>query len=113
MSELRETRLEKARTLADLGQGPYGLRYEPTHRTAALQQAHADLANGQERDVVVAVAGRVMTRRVMGKLAFFTLADETGPIQLYPRKPRWRRPLLIRPLPAPSPTSRPWWMRAI
>ena len=32
--------------------------------------------------VAVAVAGRVMTRRVMGKLAFFTLADETGPIQL-------------------------------
>ena len=86
MSELRETRLEKARTLAELGQGPYGLRFEPTHRTAALQQAHADLPNGEERDVAVAVAGRVMTRRVMGKLAFFTLADETGPIQLYLEK---------------------------
>ena len=86
MSELRETRLEKARTLAALGQGPYGLRFEPTHRTAALQQAHADLPNGQERDVAVAVAGRVMTRRVMGKLAFFTLADETGPIQLFIEK---------------------------
>jgi len=86
LSELRETRLEKARTLAELGQGPYGLRFEPTHRTAALQQAHADLPNGEERDVAVAVAGRVMTRRVMGKLAFFTLADETGPIQLYLEK---------------------------
>jgi lysyl-tRNA synthetase class 2 len=86
LSELRETRLEKARTLAALGQGPYGLRFEPTHRTAALQQAHADLPNGQERDVAVAVAGRVMTRRVMGKLAFFTLADETGPIQLFIEK---------------------------
>ncbi|MCP9817610.1 lysine--tRNA ligase [Synechococcus sp. GreenBA-s] len=86
MSELRETRLEKARTLAALGQGPYALRFEPTHRTAALQQAHADLPNGQERDVAVAVAGRVMTRRVMGKLAFFTLADETGPIQLFIEK---------------------------
>jgi lysyl-tRNA synthetase class 2 len=83
LSELRETRLEKARTLAELGQGPYALRFEPTHRTAALQQAHADLAKGEERDVAVAVAGRVMTRRVMGKLAFFTLADETGPIQLF------------------------------
>ena len=83
LSELRETRLEKAAALAALGQGPYGLRFEPTHRTAALQQAHADLANGEERDLVVAVAGRVMTRRVMGKLAFFTLADETGPIQLF------------------------------
>ena len=34
----------------------------------------------------VAVAGRVMTRRVMGKLAFFTLADETGTIQLFLEK---------------------------
>jgi len=83
LSELRETRLEKGKALAALGQGPYGLRFEPSHRTAELQEAHADLAKGEERDVAVAVAGRVMTRRVMGKLAFFTLADESGPIQLY------------------------------
>jgi len=83
LSELRETRLEKGKALAALGQGPYGLRFEPSHRTAELQEAHADLAKGEERNVAVAVAGRVMTRRVMGKLAFFTLADESGPIQLY------------------------------
>jgi lysyl-tRNA synthetase class 2 len=86
LSELRDTRLEKGKALAELGQGPYALRFEPSHRTADLQDAHADLANGQERDVAVAVAGRVMTRRVMGKLAFFTLADETGPIQLFIEK---------------------------
>ena len=86
MSELRETRLEKGKALAELGQGPYALRFEPSHHTADLQEAHADLASGQERDVAVAVAGRVMTRRVMGKLAFFTLADETGPIQLFIEK---------------------------
>ena len=86
LSDLRETRLEKAAALAALGQGPYGLRFEPSHRTAALQQDHVDLANGEERQLEVAVAGRVMTRRVMGKLAFFTLADETGPIQLFIEK---------------------------
>ena len=86
LSDLRETRLEKAAALAALGQGPYGLRFEPSHRTAALQQDHADLPNGEERQLEVAVAGRVMTRRVMGKLAFFTLADETGPIQLFIEK---------------------------
>ena len=86
MSELRDTRLEKAQALQDLGQGPYALGFEPSHRMAALQEAHADLPNGEERDVCVAVAGRVMTRRVMGKLAFFTLADETGAIQLFLEK---------------------------
>ena len=86
MSELRDTRLEKAKALEELGQGPYALGFEPSHRMAALQDSHADLPNGEERDISVAVAGRVMTRRVMGKLAFFTLADETGTIQLFLEK---------------------------
>ena len=86
MSDLRDTRLEKAQALQELDQGPYALTYKPSHRMAALQQEHADLPKGEERDVTVSVAGRVMTRRVMGKLAFFTLADETGTIQLFLEK---------------------------
>lgn len=86
MSELRETRLEKAKALRELGIGPYALRFEPSHRSAILQADHADLAKGEDRLVTVSVAGRVMTRRVMGKLAFFTLADETGTIQLFLEK---------------------------
>ncbi|KEF41174.1 MAG: lysyl-tRNA synthetase [Cyanobium sp. CACIAM 14] len=86
MSDLRATRLEKARTLESLGRPPYALGFSPSHRTADLQQSHADLAKGEERAVHVAVAGRVLTRRVMGKLAFFTIADESGPIQLFIEK---------------------------
>jgi lysyl-tRNA synthetase class 2 len=86
VSELRQTRLEKARALQAHGQAPYALGYSPSHRTAELQEAHADLERGAERDVTVSVAGRIMTRRVMGKLAFFTLADESGQIQLYLEK---------------------------
>jgi len=86
VSELRDTRLEKARALKELGQGPYALTFNPSHRMAELQETHADLPKGEERDVSVSVAGRVMTRRVMGKLAFFTLADETGSIQLFLEK---------------------------
>ena len=86
MSELRDTRLEKAKTLESIGQVPYALGFAPSHRMEALQSQHADLPNGEERDVTVSVAGRVMTRRVMGKLAFFTLADQTGTIQLFLEK---------------------------
>ena len=43
MSDLRDTRLEKSRALEDLGQGPYALTFELSHRMAALQEAHADL----------------------------------------------------------------------
>lgn len=83
MSELRETRLEKVNALREQGREPYALQFDPSDRMAALQAQHADLPKGEERDQIVAVAGRVMTRRVMGKLAFFTLADETGTIQLF------------------------------
>ncbi|MFM9089512.1 MAG: lysine--tRNA ligase [Cyanobium sp.] len=86
MSELRTTRLEKARALEAHGYLPYAFSYAPSHRAADLQEVHADLPNGEERDQSVCLAGRILARRVMGKLAFFTLADESGTIQLYIEK---------------------------
>ncbi len=83
MSDLRETRLEKANALKDLGQEPYALNFQASHHASDLQIEFADLPNGVEKDVTVSVAGRVMNRRVLGKLAFFSLADETGTIQLF------------------------------
>ena len=86
MSDLREIRLDKVKTLRGLGVEPYAFRFEPSHKAALLQIDHKDLPNGEERSLQVAVAGRVMSRRVMGKLAFFNLADETGTIQLFLEK---------------------------
>jgi lysyl-tRNA synthetase class 2 len=59
---------------------PY--RVEVTDRAADLQAAHADLADGAGSGVTAAVAGRVMLLRDMGKLAFATLRDSSGSIQL-------------------------------
>ncbi len=86
MSDLRDTRIEKAKSLKGLGIEPYAVRFEPSHRTATLQKDHQDLPNGQERKIIVSVAGRISSRRVMGKLAFYTLTDETGTIQLFIEK---------------------------
>ncbi len=83
MSDLRETRLDKAKTLHSLGQGPYALRYETTHKAASLKADYEHLPNGEEIEIEVSLAGRVLSRRVMGKLAFFTLSDETEQIQLF------------------------------
>ncbi|HEV7887269.1 MAG TPA: amino acid--tRNA ligase-related protein, partial [Acidimicrobiales bacterium] len=60
---------------------PY--RYERTHTAAQLQADHADIEAGAETGVRVSVAGRLMLRRVQGKLAFGTLQDATGRIQLF------------------------------
>jgi lysyl-tRNA synthetase class 2 len=83
LSDLRATRLEKARALEAQGYPPYAFAYAPTHRAADLRRDHADLPNGAESPMAVCLAGRILTRRVMGKLAFFTLADDSGSIQLY------------------------------
>lgn len=42
--------------------------------------------NDSEEQMTVSVAGRVMTRRIMGKASFFNLQDTTGTIQVYARR---------------------------
>ncbi len=86
--EIRATRLEKVEQLKSLGINPYAYRWEITHHAAQLQEKFADLLAGEEVDLEVAIAGRIVARRVFGKLAFFALQDETGTIQLYLDKNR-------------------------
>jgi lysyl-tRNA synthetase class 2 len=49
----------------------------------ALQSTYAHLVDGEESGTVVNVAGRVMLMRTQGKLAFATLRDSSGEIQLF------------------------------
>lgn len=81
--ELRAARLQKVNELKALGLNPFAYRWETTHHAADLQEKYSDLAPGEEVDIAVSVAGRILNRRVFGKLAFFELQDETGTIQLY------------------------------
>ncbi|CAN5646799.1 lysine--tRNA ligase [soil metagenome] len=83
---IRATRLQKVEALKAAGMTPYAYSWDITHSVAALQDKFADLEAGAEADFAVSVAGRIMARRVFGKLAFFTLQDETGTIQLYLEK---------------------------
>ena len=81
--EIRAARLQKVSDLKQLGLNPYAYTWDVTHQAAALQEQFTDLPNGEEADFEVSIAGRVMARRVFGKLAFFTLQDGTGNIQLF------------------------------
>jgi len=60
---------------------PY--QFAPDSKAKDLITKHADLEAGQETDDVVTIAGRLMLRRVQGKLAFGTLDDGSGRIQLF------------------------------
>jgi lysyl-tRNA synthetase class 2 len=84
LEEIRATRLEKIEQLKQAGHNPFAYRWEVTHHAADLHAKFTDLPNGEAVDFPVSIAGRIMARRVMGKkLAFFSLQDETGTIQLY------------------------------
>jgi lysyl-tRNA synthetase class 2 len=60
---------------------PY--RYDRTAEAGSLQERYAALDAGQETEDEVAVAGRVMLNRPQGRLAFATLRDSSGQIQLF------------------------------
>lgn len=83
LDEIRATRLQKVQQLIDAGLTPFAYRWDKTHNAADLQAQYADLAPGAEVADEVAIAGRILARRVFGKLAFFNLQDESGTIQLY------------------------------
>jgi lysyl-tRNA synthetase, class II len=62
---------------------PY--RVDVTDRAADLQAAHEHLPAGEGSGKTATVAGRVMLLRDMGKMAFATLRDSSGAVQLWAR----------------------------
>jgi lysyl-tRNA synthetase class 2 len=83
LSEIREARLQKAESLVSKGFASYAESFKISHNTRFLIQKFDYLENGQEEDFSVAIAGRVLAKRIMGKIAFFTISDQEGQIQLY------------------------------
>ncbi len=83
MSEIRDSRLQKANLLVGKGFASYAESFKVSHTTKFIFEKFDYLENGQEEDFNIAIAGRVMAKRVMGKIAFFTISDQEGKIQLY------------------------------
>lgn len=89
LDEHRAMRLEKLEVLREEGVNPYAYSYERTHTAAELQGEYAGMEDGGEDDIAdVSVAGRLMAKRTMGKLAFLSLQDHTGTIQLFVEQKR-------------------------
>jgi len=83
LSEIKEARLQKANSLVSKGFASYAQSFKVSHTTKFLIQKFDYLENGQEEEFSVSLAGRVMAKRIMGKIAFFTISDQEGQIQLY------------------------------
>lgn len=80
-----EVRRAKRQALIDAGIDPYGHAFDRTADIVELEARYADLADGDTTEDEVSLAGRVMARRVQGKIAFLELMDPTGTIQLFCR----------------------------
>ncbi len=80
-----EVRRAKRAALIEAGIDPYGHAFERSDDIAHLEERYAGLEDGQTTEDEVSLAGRVMARRVQGKIAFLELMDPTGIIQLFCR----------------------------
>ncbi len=62
--------------------------FKPTHQAQLLTQQYGELSNEalEPQAVHVALAGRMMLKRVMGKASFATLQDGSGRLQLFVSK---------------------------
>lgn len=89
VSEQHEIRLEKLKELRELGYQPYPHDFEVTHKSKYILE-HPELLKEDDQDEEdaewVSIAGRIMTRRIMGKSTFFNLQDSEGEIQVYIRR---------------------------
>lgn len=82
--DLRGIRLEKLRKLQEQGKNPYvHEKYERSHKATEILEKYDDLEGK-----VVSIAGRLMSKRKMGKASFINLLDSTGNIQAYVRQDR-------------------------
>lgn len=80
-----QVRKNKRAALIAAGKNPYGHAFDYTAHASDLHARYEHLANAEETNDHVAVAGRIMTKRVQGKLSFLTLRDTTSDIQIFCR----------------------------
>ena len=81
-SEQSRIRLEKLQKLVEAGENPFELvRYDATHHSREILDNYDALENQ-----TVSIAGRMMSRRSMGKASFAHVLDRDGEIQIYVRR---------------------------
>ena len=80
-----EVRRAKRAALMAAGQDPYGRAFDRSHTVAELNEGWAHLADGDSTEDEVTIAGRVMAKRVQGKIAFLELREAGEDIQLFCR----------------------------
>jgi lysyl-tRNA synthetase class 2 len=85
--EFVKERLKKLDTLKKQGINPYPQQSERSHTTAQLQHEHRALKPEHSTKNKATIVGRLMSFRDLGKIAFGTVRDGTGSIQIVLQEP--------------------------
>ncbi len=85
LNDERATRLAKRAALFEAGQNPYPEHSELEDYVADIETKYTDLADGEDTEDVVKIAGRVVAKRGQGKIMFIVVRDATAEIQLFCR----------------------------
>ena len=79
MGQLLKVRREKLAALQEKGKDPFQImKYDVTHHSADVKEQFTEMEGKQ-----VSVAGRIMSKRIMGKASFCNIQDLKGNIQSY------------------------------
>ena len=80
LNEIMQIRRDKLKAYQDAGRDPFAItKYPVTDYSDSIKEQF-------EEGKVVSVAGRMMSRRVMGKAAFAHISDEKGILQFYVKR---------------------------
>ena len=89
LDRIRNERIDKSTALAEIGWHPYANDFRVSDSIGTLRANYDHLETGAELDPEAPhhrIVGRMVARRVMGKLSFFKVRDGTAEIQLMVRK---------------------------
>ncbi len=82
LSEVLQVRRDKLKELQEMGKDPFKIsKFEVTNHSMNIKDNFDDFEGKVE-----VLAGRIMSKRVQGKVAFYDLQDSQGRIQLFIRK---------------------------
>jgi lysyl-tRNA synthetase class 2 len=81
--DLYRERASKLDALRSRGVEPWPPRFDRSHQAGELHDTFADLQAGAESGTIASVAGRLVSSRVQGKLAFGDIVDASGKLQLF------------------------------
>jgi lysyl-tRNA synthetase, class II len=85
LSEQEKIRRQAKEQLEQLGINPYPSEIYPiSHSTKEIKEAFTEEKAGEFKET--SLAGRIMSRRIMGSASFAEIQDETGRIQIYLRR---------------------------